>query len=95
MDTTHPIALPPGAEEYKRTATFTEETLPAALRVDHRTKAGTWARIVVESGRAEYHVRGRVHLLEPGAIGIVEPEIPHHLVPLGPLAVHVEFYRVG
>jgi tellurite methyltransferase len=88
------VVLPPSAREYKRTATFTDLTLPKALREDHRTKPGTWARIVVEAGRAEYHVRGRVQILEPGAVGIVEPEVPHHLVPLGPLSVHVEFLRV-
>ena len=88
------IALPPDAREYKRTATFTEQTLPEALRHQHTTKAGTWGRIVVEAGRAEYHVRGRTHLLEPGVVGIVEPEVSHRLVPLGEVMVHVEFYRV-
>lgn len=87
------VALPPDAREYKRTDTFTEDTLPAGLRANHSTKAGTWARIVVDSGRAEFHVRGRTLLLEPGVVGIVEPEVPHHLVPLGALRVHVEFYR--
>ncbi len=87
------IAMPPRASEYKRTATFTEETLPAALRADHRTKAGTWARIVVEAGALEYHVRGRVHRLEPGQLGLVEPERTHHVVPLGAVRVHVEFWR--
>jgi tellurite resistance-related uncharacterized protein len=87
------IAMPTGASEYKRTATFTEQTLPAALRADHRTKAGTWARIVVEAGALEYHVRGRVHRLEPGVAGLVEPERPHHVKPLGSVRVHVEFWR--
>jgi tellurite methyltransferase len=87
------IAMPEAAREYKRTATFTEETLPAALRADHRTKPGTWARIVVEAGALEYHVRGRVHRLEPGRVGLVEPEQPHHVRPLGAVRVHVEFWR--
>jgi len=88
------IVMPPGAAEYRRTATFTEETLPSALRADHRTKAGTWARIVVESGELDYHVRGRVHHLVPGRPGLVEPEVPHHVTPVGAVRVHVEFYRV-
>jgi tellurite resistance-related uncharacterized protein len=87
------IAMPAEASEYKRTATFTEETLPAALRAEHRTKAGTWARIVVEAGVLEYHVRGRVHLLERGIAGLVEPERPHYVRPLGSVRVHVEFWR--
>jgi tellurite resistance-related uncharacterized protein len=88
------IVMPLGATEYKRTATFTEETLPAALRADHRTKAGTWAHIVVESGELAYHVRGRVHHLVSGRLGLVEPEVPHHVTPVGSVRVHVEFYRV-
>ena len=87
------LAMPPGAREYKRTATFSEQTLPAALQADHRTKAGTWARIVVEAGALEYHVRGRVHLLETGQAGLVEPEQTHHVVPRGAVRVHVEFWQ--
>jgi tellurite methyltransferase len=88
------IAMPAAASEYKRTATFTELTLPAALRADHRTKAGTWAHIVVENGELDYHVRGRVQRLAPGRLGLVEPEVPHHVTPVGPVRVHVEFYRL-
>jgi tellurite methyltransferase len=87
------IALPAAAKEYQRTATFTEQTLPAGLRANHRTKAGTWARIVVEEGALEYHARGRVQQLAAGLVGIVEPEQPHHVLPLGAVKVHVEFWR--
>jgi len=88
------IRIPDGAREYRRTATFTETTLPAGLRADHRTRAGTWARIVVEEGRVDYHVRGRVHALCAGDAGIVEPGVPHHVVPVGEVRLHVEFWRV-
>jgi len=88
------IVMPANAAPYRRTATFTEETLPAALRSDHRTKAGTWAHIVVESGEVDYHVRGRVHRIRPGRPGLVEPEIPHHVTPIGAARLHVEFFRV-
>ena len=87
------IAMPPNAREYKRTATFSADTLPAALRAEHRTKTGTWAHIVVEVGELEYHTRGRVQRLTPGVVGLVEPERPHHVTPVGPLRVHVEFWR--
>ena len=87
------IEMPSGAREYKRSLTFTEQTLPAGLQADHRTKAGTWARIVVEAGALEYHVRGRVHQLVPGSPGLIEPEQPHHVVPLGAVRLYVEFWR--
>lgn len=87
------IRLPPDAREYKRTATFTEESLPDALCKEHRTKAGTWGRIVVTEGKLEFHSRGRVHVLHAGDVGIVEPEVTHHVTPLGAVRVHVEFWR--
>jgi len=89
------IGLPPEAREYKRTATFTEETLPPALRQAHRTKTGTWGRIVVTEGQLEFHSRGRVRVLGTDDVGIVEPEVPHHVTPLGAVRMHVEFWRSG
>jgi tellurite methyltransferase len=86
------IRVPLDAREYKRTATFTEETLPAALRKEHRTKAGTWARIVVTKGQVEFHSRGRVRVLGAGDVGIVEPAVSHHVTPLGAARLHVEFW---
>lgn len=88
------IAMPPAARQYKRVGPFTEQTLPAGLRGEHRTKRDTWARIVVSEGQLEYHVRGRVQLLDPGNVGLVEPEVLHHVKPVGPVVVHVEFWRV-
>ena len=89
------IRLPLDAREYKRTASFTEETLPAALRKEHRTKADSWGRIVVTAGQVEFHARGRVRVLGAGDVGIVEPEVPHHVTPLGAVRLHVEFLRAG
>lgn len=87
------IAMPEAAREYKRTASFDEKTLPSALGTAHRTKPGTWGRIVVEAGEVEYHVRGRVHVLAPGAPGLIEPERLHRLAVRGPFLLHVEFWR--
>jgi len=87
------ICIPSGAREYKRTAVFTEASLPSGLLSEHRTKANTWGRIVVTEGRLDYHVRGRVQALYPGKIGIVEPEIPHRVMPHGTMRMHVEFWK--
>jgi tellurite methyltransferase len=88
------IALPRGACEYKRTATFTEQTLPDKLREEHRTKAGTWGRIVVSEGRAEFRSRGHRFVLDTDKVGIVEPEIVHSVTPLGSVRLHVEFWKI-
>jgi tellurite resistance-related uncharacterized protein len=46
-------SVPEGLQPYKRTATFTEATVPAALLNDHSTKEGAWGLIHVEFLRAE------------------------------------------
>jgi tellurite methyltransferase len=85
--------LPSGLTAYKRTDTFTEQTVPAALTRDHRTKPRVWARIVVEHGKLEYVCARGTFVLKPGVAGIVEPESPHHVRPLEPVRFHVEFLR--
>ena len=89
--------LPIGAREYKRTPTFTADTVPAGLLRAHTTREGTWARIVVARGELEYRIPGPPAWetrLRPGTPGIVEPEVPHEVAPIGDVAFHVEFLRV-
>lgn len=90
--------LPAGASPYRRTDTFTEETVPAALRRSHSTKDGVWGLIHVLEGRLAYRIcdpRRLAHetVLEPGAPGVVEPTILHEVEPLGPVRFYVEFHR--
>jgi tellurite methyltransferase len=88
--------LPEGVRAYKCTSTFTQDTLPAGLLAEHRTKAGVWARIVVESGELEYSFGEplRRFTLNATKVGIVIPEMPHQLALRGRVAFHVEFLRV-
>ena len=87
--------LPVDFVAYKHTPVFTEETVPQGLRKDHATKRGTWATIVVKSGRLRYHIPSLEFQIElsPGRNGIVIPEILHSVTPLGPVEFFVEFYR--
>lgn len=88
--------LPNDVVPYKETAAFTETTMPAALRNDHATKPGVWARIVVHAGRLRYQAHAplaRVVELAPGRPGIVVPEVRHHVEPVGAVTFHVEFLR--
>ncbi len=83
---------------YRRTDTFTEETVPAALRRSHSTKDGVGGLIHVLGGRLAYRIRDPRRLahetvLEPGAPGAVEPTILHEVEPLGPVRFYVEFHR--
>ncbi|EMD81618.1 DUF1971 domain-containing protein [Pacificimonas flava] len=91
--------LAEGLEPYSRTATFTEDTIPAGLRKDHTTKTGSWGLIHVEQGVLRYRVTDPRRLaaerdLTPEtAPGVVEPTILHHVEPIGPVRFHVEFLR--
>ncbi|KKI21538.1 DUF1971 domain-containing protein [Sphingomonas sp. ABOLG] len=92
-------SLPEGLECYKRTDTFTQDTVPKGLLNDHSTKPGVWGLIKVESGSLSYRVTDprrepfETVLTPEMEPGIVEPTILHHIAPLGSACFHVEFYR--
>jgi tellurite resistance-related uncharacterized protein len=88
--------LPPDAEPYHRSAEFTEETVPDGLLHSHTTKAGVWGRIVVLEGSLRYRVLEPTRsetTLDPGSHGIIEPQVPHEVEPLGAVRFFVEFLR--
>jgi tellurite resistance-related uncharacterized protein len=96
----HGILGPPeGLRSYKRTASFTEESIPENLLKDHSTKEGTWGLIHVEQGKLRYLVTDErrtpteLILTPEGQPGLVEPTILHRVEPLGPVRFHVEFLR--
>ncbi len=89
-------ALPEGVSNYAATPEFTEESTPENLLKSHRTKAGTWGRIVVLEGRLRYRILEpeiRAFELSPGNPGVVEPEVAHEVEPMGRVRFRVEFYR--
>lgn len=79
---------------YRSTPIFDEITLPAALRADHRTKAGTWGVINVLSGelRLTFAEPPAVHTLSPGCPGMVKPEQTHFVTPVGAMQMRVDFH---
>ena len=93
--------IPDGLEPYKRTATFTEATVPAGLLSDHSTKQGVWGLIEVEEGKLRYLVtdarrdRSERTLTPDSEAGVVEPTILHRVEPLGAVRFHVQFLRKG
>lgn len=87
--------LPPDVERYSRSPKFDYETLPAALRRQHSTKAGTWALIDVLEGSLIYRIYEPPSetIIEPGTRGIVRREQLHEVEPARtPLRMDVEFY---
>ncbi|HEX2892281.1 DUF1971 domain-containing protein [Vineibacter terrae] len=88
--------LPHGLVAYKRTPVFDQDSLPAGLRREHRTKPGVWALIHVIEGRLRCRIHDPAHeeILEPGKPGVVQPEQPHDVEPLGPMRMFVEFHAM-
>jgi tellurite resistance-related uncharacterized protein len=86
--------LPAGLTAYKRTPTFDQDNLPSGLRREHRTKAGVWALIHVVEGRLRYRILDPLseEVLTSETPGVVIPEQPHEVEPLGHVRLFVEFF---
>lgn len=82
------------SKPYKSTPVFDQNTLPGALRKEHRTKAGVWGIIRVLEGRLRYLVLDPPSdtVLDQGNPGYVLPDQPHQVEPLGEMRMQVEFY---
>lgn len=79
---------------YRTTAVFDEATLPAALRREHRTKAGAWGVVRVLEGELRLlFPDGRSELLSPEKPGLIRPEEVHWVEPVGAMRMQVEFYN--
>lgn len=79
---------------YRSTPIFDEFTLPAALRADHRTKAGTWGLITVLEGelRLSFTDPAEELVLVPGRPGLVNPMQTHFVTPIGAMRMRVDFH---
>lgn len=93
------MMLPEGAAAYKRTPSFDETSVPAALLRDHSTKDGVWGLLHVEAGTLRYLVtdprrpRSETVLTPATPPQVIEPTILHHVEPIGTVRFHVEFHR--
>ena len=89
--------MPAGHAPYKRTATFTRDTIPQGLLHDHRTKAGVWALLHVTRGSLEFFEReGSAEArqrISAGQQATIRPAVEHRVAPLDDVEFHVEFWR--
>jgi tellurite resistance-related uncharacterized protein len=88
-------ALPQDVVAYKRTPIFDQDTIPAGLQRRHATAAGVWALIVVLEGQLRLRVLdgSAPRLLEAQTPGVLAPQQPHEVEPVGPVSFFVEFYK--
>ncbi len=86
-------SIPEDAAPYHASRTFDAATIPDNLKRDHRTKAGVWGQIVVESGRLAYTLGEETWVLRPGVDGHIPPDVAHHVEPVGDVRFKVVFLR--
>src|SRR3546814_6600762 len=79
---------------YRAAPVFDQDTLPAARRARHDTKAGVWGLIRVIEGELKltYLDPPSEVVLTPGNPGLILPQQPHYVTPLGPMKMRVDFY---
>jgi tellurite resistance-related uncharacterized protein len=80
---------------YKVTPIFDQDSLPVAIRTEHRTKPGTWGLLRVLEGAVtlvfiDPHRELAVTAEQPAPI---PPEATHFVRVDGPMRLQVEFYR--
>lgn len=81
-------------QPYRSTPVFDQDTLPLALRARHDTKAGVWGVIRVIEGQLEltYFDPPSTTILTPDKPGLVQPQQPHFVTPIGAVKMQVDFY---
>ncbi len=87
--------IPVNVSCYWKSPEFTEETVPHNLLESHRTKAETWAKVIVLEGTLRYRILApeiQEYELSPARPGIVEPDVPHQIEAIGRTRFYVEFY---
>ncbi len=82
-------------EPYKVTPVWDEYTLPAAIRNEHSTKAGTWGVLRVLEGEVTLVFRDSASSVQvtPGSPAVIPPEAIHHVELNGPMKMQVEFHH--
>jgi tellurite resistance-related uncharacterized protein len=85
----------PSLTPYRTTPVFDENSLPAGLRRDHRTKVGVWGVIRILEGELVLTVLDPPgeQRLTPEQCGLILPDQPHFVTPSGPMRMQVEFYQ--
>ena len=83
------------SEPYASSPIFDEQTLPDALRNDHRPKTGTWGLLRVLEGEVRLIFTEPLteHRVTPDSPAIIPPQATHYVVPVGAMRMQVEFRR--
>jgi tellurite resistance-related uncharacterized protein len=85
------------AAPYKTTPVFDQDSLPEAIRNEHRTKEGVWGLLRVLAGEVQLVFtdppRTVTVTVTPDNPAPIPPQETHHVEVGGPMQMQVEFYR--
>jgi tellurite methyltransferase len=88
--------MPDEYEPYRRTSTFTHESVPQGLLHRHTTKRGVWAHLAVLQGSLEFFETSpegeRREVLSAGQRTLIRPEVEHRVAPGMDAEFYVEFW---
>jgi len=91
--------MPAGYAPYKRTAMFTQTSVPKGLLHEHQTKAGVWALLHVTSGGLEFleqEGNGEVgQRVGAGQRAMIRPGVAHRVALQEDVEFCVEFWRAS
>ena len=81
---------------YQSSPVFTEASVPTRLQKAHDTKAGTWAKLIVQTGALTYVVEesGVKQHVKAGNFALIFPQQLHHVEISEPVTFYLEFYRL-
>ena len=88
--------LPADLRFARVTTEFTEQSVPAGLLHAHRTAPGVWGHLVVRDGTVGFVFDDDPDnqlTVRSGDTVAIQPQRPHHVVPVGAVRFAVEFYR--
>lgn len=79
---------------YRSTPVFTDDTLPAALRRAHCTKAGVWGQLHVLAGTVVYGIDAthQRQVLYAGDCVVIEPQQMHHVETSADIRMRIDFF---
>jgi tellurite methyltransferase len=86
--------LPEGLGRIRVAGPFTDETLPAGLRLAHRVAAGTWGVLRVLDGALEVSLGTHPPIerrMGPGEAQPLPPDVVHHLALIGTVRLEIDF----
>ena len=83
------------ATPYRSTPIFTNDTLPAALRRAHCTKANVWGVLRVIKGSLLYGIEetGDQQIIHAPQSVIIQPQQLHFVEPQAEMEMQIDFYN--